>query len=369
MDNIKKCIFHIPTPIQDNGASASSIRPFKMLEAFNNIGYDVEVISGYSDERKEKINVLKEKIRNGGKYDFVYSESSTMPTMLTDPNHLPKNFNLDFNFFKFCKQYNIPVGLFYRDIHWRFPIYKNSVTGIKRLIALFFYKYDLKQYKKNLKYLFVPTYKMCEYLDQKSLPKNIAELPPGTTEVLLRSNNASDNSHEIHLLYVGGIGEIYQFDKLLKVVSQQKNVQLTVCCREQDWEKNKATYIKYVSDNICVVHKSGEELKELYDNCDICMAFFKCTAYMAMAMPVKIFEYLSYRKPIIATQDTAAGEFVEKQGIGWSIKYDCDELHALLNNILNNRAEIKSINSNIEKQVKLNTWEKRAEQVVDLLIN
>ena len=32
-------------------------------------------------------------------------------------------------------------------------------------------------------------------------------------------------------------------------------------------------------------------------------------------MPYKLFEYLSYRRPIIATKDTAAGDFVEKHDI------------------------------------------------------
>lgn len=369
MNNKRKCIFHLPIPLQGEGASASSIRPLKMLKAFKNIGYDVEVIEGYSDKRKAKIQELMTKVRNGEKYDFVYSESSTMPTMLTEKNHIPKHYDLDFNFFKFCTKFDIPVGLFYRDIHWKFPLYKEGVKGIKRHVAVFFYKHDLKQYKKTLKYLFVPTFRMCKYIEKKYLPDNIAELPPGSNQLTVLNNRTKKKIAKLKLLYIGGIGEIYQFDKLLEVACNQRNVFLTVCCRKDDWEKNKERYSPYLSNNISIVHKSGNELNELYDHCDVCMAFFKPTEYMAMAMPVKIFEYLSYKKPIIATNNTAAGEFVKQKGIGWSIDYDCDKLRDLLKNILNDSVDLESIYSNIEEQIKLNSWEKRAEQVAELLMN
>lgn len=84
----KRCIVHIPNHIEKSGKSGSNIRPIKMKQAFEENGYLVEYISGYGTERKVQINKIKRNIRNGIKYDFLYSESSTMPTLLTEKNHL-----------------------------------------------------------------------------------------------------------------------------------------------------------------------------------------------------------------------------------------------------------------------------------------
>ena len=108
--------------------SPSHIRPMKMLEAFQFIGYEVDVIEGDGGKRKESINNIKKRILSGIKYEFLYSESSTMPTLLTEKNHLPIYPCLDFSFFSFCKRYGIPIGLFYRDIYWCFPEYYTSPT-------------------------------------------------------------------------------------------------------------------------------------------------------------------------------------------------------------------------------------------------
>lgn len=364
----KKCIFHIPVLIDSEDASGSSVRPKKMIDAFLMNGYDVDIVSGYSEERKRKITDIKNKIQSGVKYDFLYAESSTMPTMLTEKNHIPKNINLDFSFFRFCKNKNIPIGLFYRDIHWKFPLYKETVHGLKRHLAVCFYKYDLRKYKKYLDCMFLPTMNMCKYIEKKYLPKVILDLPPGTTKKDV-TNSFNGNNQELRLLYVGGIGAIYQFDELLKGIRSLDNVKLTICCREAEWTLNCNVYQPYLTKNVKIVHKAGSELVSLYDQCDVCMAFFNPKEYMKMAMPVKIFEYLSYCKPIIATQDTAAGDFVQKSNIGWSIRYGSSEIKKLILHILGNRNELEIIKKNMELTLKENTWTSRAEKVAKVLMS
>ena len=79
MGNYKRCIFHVPNHINPDGKSGSQVRPIKMLNAFINRGYEVDVIEGYGKERKEALKRIKKRIRQGIQYDFLYSESSTMP--------------------------------------------------------------------------------------------------------------------------------------------------------------------------------------------------------------------------------------------------------------------------------------------------
>lgn len=41
---MKRIIFHLPNKIDKNRFSASQIRPMKIIEAFKNIGYEVDLI-------------------------------------------------------------------------------------------------------------------------------------------------------------------------------------------------------------------------------------------------------------------------------------------------------------------------------------
>src|SRR5690554_6207824 len=140
----RSMIFHLPYKPDSNKASASQIRPYKMIGAFRELGYNVVLIMGTAHERKEEIGLIKKRIMAGDVFDFIYSESSTMPTLLTESHHLPLYPTMDFGFLRFCKRKGIPIGLFYRDIHWKFDHYELGKYSIKRVISYLFYKLDLK---------------------------------------------------------------------------------------------------------------------------------------------------------------------------------------------------------------------------------
>ena len=59
-----------------------------------------------------------------------------------------------------------------------------------------------------------------------------------------------------------------------------------------------------------VVHRSGAELEQLYDNADACVLFVQPDPYREFAAPVKLFEYLGHGKPVIASAGTLAAQVV-----------------------------------------------------------
>lgn len=376
MDHCKKCIFHIPNIIDETGTSGSQVRPRKMIQAFEKIGYEVDVVMGYGNERKAAIKKIKANIKNGISYDFLYSESSTMPTLLTEKNHLPLYPTLDFGFFSFCKKNNIPIGLFYRDMHWKFDVYRQAVRGLKRAVATLAYKYDLRKYSSLLDYLYYPSKGMEKYLPVDKLNCRMQALPPGAIydedEIKLQEEKFC-NIHQrvgdkIRLFYVGGIVGNYKFKKLMQAVKDLDFVELTICCREAEWGVVKSEYEGFLTGNIIVVHKSGTELEKYYKKADICMAFFERGAYVDIGMPVKIFEYLGHTIPIIATKGTAAGNFIEENGIGWAIDYDARGIKCLLKSLHSNPDGIVEKHKNAIYALQKNTWEARARQVQEELL-
>ncbi len=366
----KKCIFHIPNHVNPKAISGSNVRPMKMLQAFQNIGYDVEVIMGYGKERKEQIKKIKQNIKKGVKYDFLYSESSIMPTLLTEKNHFPLYPNLDFGFFKFCKKNGIKIGLFYRDIQWKFKMYRDCVPIYKRCFSIPMYRYDLYRYKKLLHKFYLTSLGVENHL--KEYPKLIEKmdiLPPGCDEVVLNKKNKDivKTDAKIHIFYVGGICQIYNLEMFLEGVQSIPEIEMIICCRETEWKKEKERYKKYLTPQIKIVHASGEELKAYYQWADICCAFAGKGDYMSMAMPIKVFEYLGYGKPIIGTKGTESGKFIEENGIGWNIGYDLQELKKSMLDIVKNPEIICYKQKNIEHIREQHFWTSRATKVsVDL---
>ncbi len=63
---MQRIIFHIPNQIDEQLASGSHIRPLKMLTAFKEIGYHVDVIMGYVKDRRKQIQAIKTNICDNG---------------------------------------------------------------------------------------------------------------------------------------------------------------------------------------------------------------------------------------------------------------------------------------------------------------
>lgn len=362
-------IFHYPLPLNPNATSASGIRPLKMLKAFESLGYHVDVVSGYSKDRKQLISNLKNKIQSGVKYDFLYSESSTMPTILTDPHHLPLHPRIDFSFFKLCKQNNIPIGVFYRDIYWAFEGYGNHLNSIKRTLAKLSYQYDLLNYNKYLTKLYLPSYEMGKYIP--FISKDIlAALPPAhdVSNIEYKKETRFDSSKPLKVFYVGGMSDHYQMHTLFNVVKKRTDIELMVCTRSSEWLSVKSEYPDLsASDNIKVVHESGKNMRELMINSDITSIFVKPQEYREFAVPVKLFEYLGYRKPIIASQGTLAGAFVAENNIGWTIPYDEQSLNKLFDSLILEPNKYAIKRQNMADVASKHTWQARAKQVIQEL--
>lgn len=366
----KKCIVHMPFYVNLSSPSGSQIRPLKIIDAFKNVGYEVDIIIGYGEERKKYINIIKKNIKKGIQYDFIYSESSTEPTLLTEKNHIPKYPLLDFSFLKFCKNNKIPIGLFYRDVYWRFPVYKENVSFLKRMLAVMMYKYDLIKYNQILDVFYLPSNIMYDYIPFEFNGK-IEELPPAVDEKssLYSKVDLGKDENLLRIFYVGGLNSLYNLQKLFEAVYKVDNIYLTVCCRKEDWNNFNYQYKSYLNDRISIVHKSGKELVPYFNESDICSLFFEPIEYRRFAMPVKLFEYITYKKPILANKGTATGEFVQKNDIGWNIEYSTDKLIDTLTYLKNNKNLLIEKRVNIEKIIEKNTWEARAKKVISDLTN
>ena len=365
---MKRCIFHYPHPVLDKPGIGSTLRPNQMRAAFERIGYQVDEISGYGTERKKKIAIIKRNIQYGVQYDFVYSESVNIPMLLTDHDHLPRHPFMDFSFFRFCKKNGIPVGLFYRDMHWKFPVYLEQVALWKQRITLPLFRYDLKMYRKYVDILYVPSVQMGELI-----PHNmIKPLPPGGVErpdVMERRASKQQKNGCLRVFYVGNVMGVYDITNFCKAVSEAENVYLTICTPETSWKEMQKHYAPYMSDRIQVVHKSSDELQSYYEEADVFCCCLKNNAYTCLAMPIKSFESISYGVPVMVTEGIAVGELITQTDSGWVVQNSVQAYAALLTRLRDNTDEVQKKTKNVLKIAKEHTWESRARQVSAELMN
>ncbi|MDY5584312.1 MAG: glycosyltransferase [Arcanobacterium sp.] len=365
MTHIKpKMIFHAPFPLNENATSASGIRPVKMRQAFIDSGYDVINVTGTEKERKIALKNIQIALKNGEEIDFLYSESSTMPSVLTGKYHLPFNSWVDQKIFRTAKKHNIPVGLFYRDIYWRFPIYRKTAGIAATLYTYLFYKQELHHYSQTVSTLFLPSAEMAKYLPELAELPTIA-LPPGGELNISKPDEIKNK--KLQLLYVGGVGENYKLHHLVKAITQVPECELTICTRVADWNAAKNEYEKFTASNWNVVHLSGSELKEIYKNSDIAILFTEPQKYWDFAYPLKLSEYITQGKPIIASAGSLTGTIVNKLKIGWSIPYTTSALISLLQDLLDSPEKISQATQRTIAEAPEHTWNKRAQTVIQTL--
>ncbi|MCH2533955.1 MAG: hypothetical protein MK008_05890 [Bdellovibrionales bacterium] len=357
INSTKRIIFHYPLSIDKYGKSGSTLRPYKMIKAFEDCGYFVDVVSGDVNSRKEAIRTIKNNFKKGIRYDFLYSESTTMPTLLCEKNHIPKSPLLDYLFWFWFKRNCGPVGLFYRDIYWRFNDYKSNLNFLKRTYAKFFYWADLVAYRLIVNVVFLPSNLMISYIPKFIRPKSYHSLPPGCD---LKETKDKKDKKDLRLLYIGSIAPpYYNIKPLLEVMSRSEFAKLIICCPKDQWVKYSHLYDETINNNINIVHESNKNLDKLYEESDFVVVFRENNEYLKFSMPYKIFEAIGYNKPIIINKDCEAGRYINYYRIGATVSSG-EELYNLLLKINNERSIIDQYIVNIKNNKNKFTWQARA---------
>jgi len=353
-----RMIYHVPFPLNPQAKSGSGLRPLRMLGAFRDIGYDVELVSGESRERSALIKALRKRIAAGERFDFLYSESHTMPTALTDVDHLPRHPFMDVIFLRFARRSGIKVGLFYRDVYWRFPEYKGRVKPLLHAATRALYNVDLLAYKAAVDTLYLPSMGMGKFVPHVP-PSRHKALPPGG-EI---NDFPSPNKDGIHLFYVGGLGGYYNMHDCVQAVAASRNAWLTMCTREEEWAQNRLGYQELMNDRIKVVHKNGAELRPYYEQADICMLFIEPSIYRSFAAPLKFAEYIGFGKPVIVNDGTNVAQFVAVHGNGWVVPFEPEGLTSLLDDLAAHPEKVAAVTATALAIREDNTWAARARQV------
>ncbi len=327
--------------------SGSSVRPYKIYTAFKEKGYKVLLINGEVKERRSKF--LEYKRRNMFRdVDYCYIEPSTYPTH-----------PLDYLMLAYIKKLNIPIGIFYRDMYYKFPeFFKKS--GFKKYELLFRYYLDWRLFKRISKVIFFPSNTMAGYFNFH----NKVALPPAGEVKKLRSIKLNNN-----VIYVGGISERYGTPVLLealKIVNNcYKRIGLNLVCREYEDK----IFAKYKNEAwLNIINASGTQLEKIYAESDIAIIPRKRNEYFDFSVPVKLFEYMSYNLPIISTKCFETATFIKQNNIGIVVNDDAKSIAQAIIDVYENPYRIRELKDNIQNcLVSENLWVHRIDKIEQCL--
>ena len=360
---VRRCIYHVPYPLDPNttfGGQKRAVARFKALVEWG----EVWLVAGNANQRRRRMKVVMDAVRAGTRFEFCYSESSTMPTTLTEPHHLPTHPVQDFAFLTRLRRHGIPVGLFYRDVYWKFPLYGEGVPKAKQLVAQTMYRYDLLAYRQCLDVLFLPSLRMGEWVDVGDRVKKVA-LPPGHD---IDETPTAPPSSPLSMFYVGGLGSLYDLSDFCEAVASVPETSLTICTRPKEWEQARKDYGPLMGDNIKVVHANGKkELEPYFAAANVAVLAMAPHEYRDFAAPLKLFEYIGNGKPIIATEGTFVGDVVTHDKLGWTVKASVDEFATLLEQLTRHPEQVDAAFDRVMAARDQHTWSARVEELATAL--
>lgn len=343
--------------------SGSSIRPQKIYDALKKRNINIYMLTGMIGKKHRKIRL--ENIRKvydwlkNNTPDYCYIESPGTSIIHKADRRLITEIH----------KLGIPIGYFYRDVYYKFPEILNNGSKSKSIINLIKFYYhrfqifrDEKLLKGNVDVVFVPSDEIKKYLKFK----NMVSLPPAGEILELNFNNCCQKS----LIYVGGISKRYGVNLMLNAVEKANEntfIPLTIVCREN--EKN-AIDKKYLNCRwLTIVHASGKELNKYYDTAAIGLLPLEKCIYNDFAIAVKLFEYMSYNIPIIATDCTEQKKIIETEKIGLICTYDAEDMAKKILKLYNNNELINYFKINIKKSLNTkNSWQHRIDTIEKCLL-
>lgn len=357
----KEEILYINYVDMNNTLSGSSVRPRKIYDAFIEEKYNIKLLSGsiLKTDKKNRISKVKEVSKwldnNVPKYCYIESPPSERILYREDRNLIKK-----------IHRMGIKIGYFYRDAYYEFgkeTIFNNQNINIftKKYIKYILYNLFLIRdkilLKNNVDIVYFPSLSMSKYFNFKDM----RVLPPAGDFV-----EDIQNLNAEGIIYVGGISKRYGIELLMEAldkINKKQHVILRLVCRANEVCNIKKEYQE--KDWLKIYNTSNKnDLKELYNNSKIALIPIEKSKYNNFAIPIKLFEYMQYNVPIVATNNLEVRNIIEKYNIGIVTESDAEKYADAILKIYNDEELYLKLKDN-EKNALLseNLWKHRVQKI------
>ena len=339
--------------------SGSSVRPAKIKQSLEMLDIELYTVSGMNNNitvRKKVVKDVKEKLKTW-----------TPDACYIEPPSGPMFYHGDVELIKLLHKKGIPISIFYRDAYWKYPEYSeekklSAVEKMKRFVIKRMQVYQWNVFKNNIDIIYFPSMTMAK--EFQCSHKDV--LPPGA--FIPETVEKKGVSNPLQFIFVGGAarnhGTFLTIEAFEKVNKNGVRAKVFYICPEEQWNGLGIDKKQY-SDWLEVIHTSGDgKLLPYYEKSDIALLTAPRTFYRDFAVPIKIFEYISYLKPILVTDCTETARVVEGNNVGWVCKDSVDDVVAKIEHIIDHPDEVESIRQGMEKARENNLWISRTKKVI-----
>jgi len=335
-------------------SSGSGVRPYKIYKSFIKLGYEVKLLEGQQNKRRERKNKIKEisKWLDYNDVDICYIEPPTGPL-----------FNIeDILLIKKIYKFNIPISIFIRDIFWLYPQFW-GVKGIKKIILTLMHEFDMKIYRKYCGIIYCPGQSFKSAIKKYKF-HDIRLLPPGCE---LNESKKSIKTHR-KCLYVGACGFNDGIDILInafKIVNKKNKLELVIVTRKEEMKKLNHLLEENYSW-LSIMNVSGEELEPVYNNVDLGIIPRRRHEYMDLAMPIKLMEYIGHQLPVLSTDCTEMATFINNEKCGIVCETNAESMAMALDKVYddNNSKVLDKLVNSVYESAERNTWDNKCLQIV-----
>lgn len=165
---------------------------------------------------------------------------------------------------------------------------------------------------------------------------------------------------------MGGLSERYGTPTMLysfELLNRTGVYPLILVCRKEELSEIDPKYLD--APWLKIAHAEGAELEKYYGIADIGVFFGKRDLYMDFAMPVKVFEYLSYGLPVITTNCAEISSFVSRNKVGVTVNDDFRAIVSGIKEFLSKPKSYYTCYKNVIRTVENgNLWLDRAQKVI-----
>jgi glycosyltransferase involved in cell wall biosynthesis len=361
-------IYHHAKPIIQEAAVGAALRPLRLLDAMREVGEEVIEITGPGPARVKKAARIPAVLPEDAVF---YSESVVVPPALTWIRRRPWRMNFDYNLIRNLHQRGVPTGLFYRDIYWVLEETKavSLRSFIRHRLTPAFARRELKHYERSLDVLFLPHKNMMHHVPGSFPDTEIRTLPPGG-ELRELSRGGNREEGRLNLLYVGNIAPPhYDLRPYIKAMDEIDCATMDVITRENALAHHGELYKFDERTNVTVSHAHGEGLHPFYGRADLALAVRDDNEYLAFAMPVKIFEAISFGVPLVVSAGLkVVAELVKRENLGWVVESP-QGFHELLRHLADSPAELEAARARVVAARERHSWKARARKILEVLRN
>jgi glycosyltransferase involved in cell wall biosynthesis len=397
-----KLLYNTFIDTADRHGSGSTVRAKKMLAAFEECGAEVMLLEGWNRkdtrlERSMTVRTMRERLRTE-RPDACYVELPSGPLFCRE----------DYALLRWLHAEGIPIAYFYGDAYWRFPAYRQAeghaarrgaTTFAKDALIYWMQRYCWRLYRATASIIYFPSASMAALFDAPragvSFPGSellrtellgatgedvtagagagAADAIGATADAALPGGAGGAGAALPNLagapptgIYVGGASMRYGTPLLLDAFAQANDsgttAHLILVCPPDQWEalpKESRRHDKspWLQRRQAV---GDDQLAPLYRQADFACLPLRRNVYNDFAMSIKLFEYLSYHKPILATTVREMSVFIESNRVGIVCEDNVPSYACGLTRMTRDHSLRAQLRTRCVRVCAENTWQHRA---------